>query len=71
MIRKPVADELSDLDIILQNFSTLDAATCLIDFTRSALVRALVCLSAKLDKGKANGKVFAVRSDDPVRIQNG
>ena len=59
--------QLSDLELLaeLQHFG---AATCLIDFTRSALV-ALWFACQQSSKGKANGKVFAVRSDDPVRFK--
>ena len=58
---------LSDLDLLaeLQHFG---AATCLIDFTRSALV-ALWFACQQSAKGEANGKVFAVRSDDPARLK--
>ena len=56
------AQQLTDLDLLaeLQHFG---AATCLIDFTRSALVALwFACLESS--KKKANGRVFAVRSDD-------
>ena len=55
---------LSDLELLaeLQHFG---AATCLIDFTRSAQI-ALWFACQKSLTGGANGKVFAVRSDDPV-----
>ena len=54
---------LSDLDLLaeLQHFG---AATCLIDFTRDALV-ALWFACQQSSKGSANGKVFAVRSKSP------
>ena len=59
--------QLSDLELLaeLQHFG---AATCLIDFTRNALV-ALWVACQQSSKGKANGKVFVVRSDDPVRFK--
>ena len=55
---------LSDLELLaeLQHFG---AATCLIDFTRSAQI-ALWFACQQSSTGEANGKVFAVRSDDPV-----
>jgi tetratricopeptide (TPR) repeat protein len=55
---------LSDLELLaeLQHFG---AATCLIDFTRSAQI-ALWFACQQSSSGEANGKVFAVRSDDPV-----
>ena len=61
---------LSDLDLLaeLQHFG---AATCLIDFTRDAQVALwFACQqSSKSSKGPANGKVFAVRIDDPARFR--
>ena len=58
---------LSDLELLaeLQHFG---AATCLIDFSRSALV-VLWFACQQSPTGEANGKVFAVRSDDPVRFK--
>ncbi len=58
---------LCDLDLLaeLQHFG---AATCLIDFTRNALV-ALWFACQPSSKGPANGKVFAVRIDDPARFR--
>lgn len=55
---------LSDLELLaeLQHFG---AATCLIDFTRSAQI-ALWFACQQSSTGEANGKVFAVRSDDPA-----
>lgn len=55
---------LSDLELLaeLQHFG---AATCLIDFTRSAQI-ALWFACQQSSSGAANGKVFAVRSNDPV-----
>ncbi len=55
--------QLSDLELLaeLQHFG---AATCLIDFTRSALVALWFAC-----KREANGKVFAVRRDDPARFK--
>ncbi|MDE0484411.1 MAG: tetratricopeptide repeat protein [Candidatus Poribacteria bacterium] len=59
--------QLFDLEILaeLQHFG---AATCLIDFSRSALV-ALWFACQHSSKGEANGKVFAVRHDDMVRLK--
>ena len=59
--------QLSDLELLaeLQHFG---AATCLIDFTRNALV-ALWFACQQSSKGKANGKVFAVRIDDSDRFE--
>ena len=56
--------QLSDLELLaeLQHFG---AATCLIDFTRSALV----ALWFACQWEEANGKVFAVRHDDAVRFK--
>ena len=58
---------LSDLELLaeLQHFG---AATCLIDFSRNALV-ALWFACQQSSNGKANGKVVAVRSDDPARFK--
>ena len=58
---------LFDLDLLaeLQHFG---AATCLIDFTRDALV-ALWFACQQSSEGPANGKVFAVRIDDPARFK--
>ena len=55
---------LSDLELLaeLQHFG---AATCLIDFTRSAQI-ALWFACQQSSTGEASGKVFAVRSDDPA-----
>ena len=59
--------QLSDLELLaeLQHFG---AATCLIDFSRSALV-ALWFACQQSTKGDANGKVFAVRHDDMVLLK--
>ena len=58
---------LSDLELLaeLQHFG---AATCLIDFTRSALV-ALWMACQQSTTGEANGKVVAVRSDNLDRFE--
>ena len=55
--------QLSDLELLaeLQHFG---AATCLIDFTRSALVALWFACQRE-----ANGKVFAVRHDDIVHLK--
>ena len=59
--------QLSDLELLaeLQHFG---AATCLIDFSRSALV-ALWFACQQGSKVEANGKVFAVCHDDMVRLK--
>ena len=59
--------QLSDLEILaeLQHFG---AATCLIDFSRSALV-ALWFACQQGSRGGANGKIYAVRHDDMVRLK--
>lgn len=59
--------QLSDLELLaeLQHFG---AATCLIDFSRSALV-ALWFACQQSTKGGTNGKVFAVRHDDMVLLK--
>ena len=59
--------QLSDLELLaeLQHFS---AGTCLIDFSRNALV-ALWFACQQSSKGEKNGKVFAVRSDDPAKFK--
>ena len=59
--------QLPDLELLaeLQHFG---AATCLIDFTRSALV-ALWFACQPGSQREANGKVFAVRHDDMVRLK--
>ena len=58
---------LSDLELLaeLQHFG---AATCLIDFSRNALI-ALWFACQQSSRGQANGKVVAVRSDDPARFK--
>lgn len=58
---------LSDLELLaeLQHFG---AATCLIDFTRNALV-ALWMACQQSTTGEANGKVFAVRSDESAQLE--
>ena len=57
----------SDLELLaeLQHFG---AATCLIDFTRNALV-ALWFACQHSSSGEDNGKVFAVRVDDIARFK--
>ena len=59
--------QLSDLELLgeLQHYG---AATCLIDFSRNALV-ALWFACQQSSKGKANGKVFAVNCYDTVRLK--
>ena len=58
---------LSDLELLaeLQHFG---AATCLIDFTRNALVALWMACQQSIT-GEANGKVLAVRSDDSARFE--
>ena len=57
----------SDLELLaeLQHYG---AATCLIDFTRSAQI-ALWFACQQSSSGAANGKVVAVRADDPIRFK--
>jgi len=59
--------QLSDLELLaeLQHYG---AATCLIDFTYSAQI-ALWMACRERSKWDVNGKVFAVRTDDPVRFK--
>ena len=59
--------QLTDLELLaeLQHYG---AATCLIDFTYSAQV-ALWMACRQSSKWNVNGKVFAVRSNDPVRFK--
>ena len=58
---------LSDLELLaeLQHFG---AATCLIDFTRNALVAFWMACQQSTARD-ANGKVFAVRSDESARLE--
>ena len=58
---------LSDLELLaeLQHYG---AATCLIDFTYSAQI-ALWMACRQRPKWNVNGKVFAVRSNDPIRFK--
>ena len=60
--------QLSDLELLaeLQHFG---AATCLIDFSRSALVALWFACQQSSTGEEANGKVFAVRGDDPARFK--
>ena len=57
----------SDLELLaeLQHFG---AATCLIDFSRNAQI-ALWFACQQSSSGAANGKVVAVRADDPIRFK--
>ena len=60
---------LSDLELLaeLQHFG---AATCLIDFTRNALVALwFACLQNPKEKKETNGKVSAVHGNDPARFK--
>ena len=62
--------QLSDLELLaeLQHFG---AATCLIDFSRSALAALwFACLkNPKKEEEEANGTVFTVRHDDVVHLR--
>lgn len=60
--------QLSDLELLaeLQHFG---AATCLIDFTRSALVALWFACQQSSTKEETNGKVFAVYSDIIARFK--
>lgn len=55
----------SDLELLaeLQHFG---AATCLIDFTRNAFIALWFACQQSASGDAANGKVFAVRVDEPV-----
>ena len=59
---------LYDLELLaeLQHFG---AATCLIDFSRNALVALWFACQQNSEEKQKNGKVFAVRSDDPARFK--
>ena len=60
--------QLSDLELLaeLQHFG---AATCLIDFSRSALIALwFACQQSSAEK-ETNGKVFAVRGDNPAHFK--
>ncbi len=58
----------SDLELLaeLQHFG---AATCLIDFTRNAFIALWFACQQSTSGEAANGKVFAVRVDEPVRFK--
>lgn len=63
--------QLTDLELLaeLQHFG---AATCLIDFSRNALVALWFACQISSDRKaseKANGKVFAINCDDTVRLK--
>ena len=62
------SQELSDLELLaeLQHYG---AATCLIDFSRNALVALWFACQQSSTEQQKNGKVFAVRSDDPARFK--
>ena len=55
--------QLSDLELLAQ-LQHYGAATCLIDFTRNALVALWMACQQSTRRKTANGKVFAVRSDN-------
>ena len=67
-------ERLSDLPLLaeLQHFR---AATCLIDFTRNALVALWFACEKKSttesedEVEETDGKVYAVRIDDPARLE--
>ena len=62
--------QLSDLELLaeLQHFG---AATCLIDFSRNALVALwFACLKNPTEEGEANGKVYAVDLDIRLKMIN-
>ena len=61
------AQQLSDLELLAELHHS-GTATCLIDFSRSALV-ALWFACQQGSQREANGKVFAVRHDDMVRLK--
>ena len=55
--------QLNDLELLAQ-LQHYGAATCLIDFTRNALVALWMACQQSTSGTNANGKVFAVRSDN-------
>ena len=59
----------SDLELLaeLQHYG---AATCLIDFTRNAFIALWFACQQSASGDEANGKVFAVRVDEPVRFKS-
>ena len=61
--------QLSDLEILaeLQHFG---AATCLIDFSRSALVALWFACQTGFKRGRKRKSIYAVRHDDMVRLEN-
>ena len=58
---------LSDLELLAQ-LQHYGAATCLIDFTRNALVALWMACQHRTKRNGTNGKVFAVRSDSLAKI---
>lgn len=58
---------LSDLELLAQ-LQHYGAATCLIDFTRNALVALWMACQHRTKRKVTNGKVFVVRSDSLAKI---
>lgn len=58
---------LSDLELLAQ-LQHYGAATCLIDFTRNALVALWMACQQSTKRNWTNGKVFVVRSDSLAKI---
>ena len=61
--------QLTALELLAQ-LQHYGAATCLIDFTRSALVALWMACQQSTRRKNANGKVFAVRSDNRSQFRN-
>ena len=61
--------QLSDLELLAQ-LQHYGAATCLIDFTRNALVALWMACQQSTRRKNANGKVFAVRNDNLSQFKN-
>ena len=61
--------QLTDLELLAQ-LQHYGAATCLIDFTRNALVALWMACQQSTRRKNANGKVFAVRSDNLSPFRN-
>ncbi|MDE0297428.1 MAG: FRG domain-containing protein [Candidatus Poribacteria bacterium] len=61
--------QLSALELLAQ-LQHYGAATCLIDFMRNALVALWMACQQSTRRKNANGKVFAVRSDNRSQFRN-
>ena len=60
--------QLHDLELLaeLQHYG---AATCLMDFSRNPLVALWFACQDSSEEEQKNGKVFAIRIDDPLRLE--